>query len=240
MTLDLSPKTLREVEFREQLRGYHKDDVDDFMERVAAGLETLLDRLREANDRANRLESRATDQIDDGDTLKRTLILAQRTADLAIHEAEEEAAQTRAAAAEEAHALVSHAQSQANEMLAGAEAQLRADIARLEEARSQLNAELDGLGNWMDVERDRLRSALAAALAHIEDAIPVVGAPPAAAEIEVPAAELRWEPSDPTMSMDASFAPESSGHDQPGEENRQPGEENRQPGEEDRPSTTSG
>jgi len=226
MTLDLSPKTLREVEFREQLRGYHKDDVDDFMERVAAGLETLLDRLREANDRANRLESRATDQIDDGDTLKRTLILAQRTADLAIHEAEEEAARTRAAAEEEAHALVSHAQSQANEMLAGAEAQLRADIARLEEARSQLTTELDGLGNWMDVERDRLRSALAAALAHIEDAIPVVGTPPAGREIEVPQAELRWEPSDPTMSMDASFAPESSGHDQPGEG--------------DRPSTTSG
>lgn len=226
MTLDLSPKTLREVEFREQLRGYHKDDVDDFMERVAAGLETLLDRLREANDRATRLESRAADRIDDDDTLKRTLILAQRTADLAIQEAEEEAARTRAAAEQEAQALLGEAQARANEMLVQAEAQLRADIDRLEEARSQLNAELAGLSNWMDAERDRLRSSLAAALAHIEDAIPVVGVPPSGPAVEVPPAELRWEPSEPTMSMDAPFAPEHASHEPLPEE--------------DGPSTTSG
>jgi DivIVA domain-containing protein len=201
MTLDLSPKTLREVEFREQLRGYHKDDVDDFLERVAAGLETLLDRLREANDRAVRLESRAVDRIDDDDTLKRTLILAQRTADLAIQEAQESAARTLAGAEDEAKGLLARAEARANEMLQQAETQLREDIDRLQAAREQLLAEVSQLGDWMDTERERLRSSLSAALAHIEDAIPVVATPPDPSPVEVPPAELRWNDAEPTASM---------------------------------------
>ena len=50
--MDVSPKTLREVEFREKMRGYHPEDVDQFLERVAAGIEVLQDRLRQAVERA--------------------------------------------------------------------------------------------------------------------------------------------------------------------------------------------
>jgi len=46
--MDLTPQTLREVEFREKLRGYHPDDVDDFLEDVAVSLEGLLARLNAA------------------------------------------------------------------------------------------------------------------------------------------------------------------------------------------------
>ncbi|HUR49512.1 MAG TPA: DivIVA domain-containing protein [Acidimicrobiales bacterium] len=191
-SLDLSPKTLREVEFREKLRGYHPDDVDDFLERVAAGLETLLDRLREANDRANRLEARATDRVDDDDSLKRTLVLAQRTADLAVQEAQESAAQTLAAAEEEARALLARAESHANELLRMGEEQLREDLKRLEAARNQMLVDLDELSAWMDGERNRLRVSLSDALAHIEDAIPVVGAAPQQAPADIPAEGLQW------------------------------------------------
>jgi DivIVA domain-containing protein len=52
--MEIASRTLREVEFRQQLRGYHQDDVDEFLERVAAGIEVLQDRLREANERATR------------------------------------------------------------------------------------------------------------------------------------------------------------------------------------------
>lgn len=190
--LDLSPKTLREVEFREKLRGYHPDDVDDFLERVAAGLETLLDRLREANDRANRLEARATDRIDDDDSLKRTLVLAQRTADLAVQEAQEAAAQTLAAAEEEARALLARAEAHANELLRLGEEQLREDVGRLEAARNQMLVDLDALSVWMDEERNRLRLALSDALAHIEDAMPVVGTAPQRPPVDIPPEGLQW------------------------------------------------
>lgn len=203
---DLSPKTLREVEFREKLRGYHPDDVDDFLERVASGLETLLSRLREANDRANRLEARATDRVDDDDSLKRTLVLAQRTADLAIQEAQESAAHTLAAAEEEARALLARAESHANDLLRLGEEQLREDVGRLEGARDQMLAEIDGLRVWMDEERARLRVALSDALAHIEDAIPVVGPPPQAPRPEVPPQGLQWDEPAPATALDSFSA----------------------------------
>lgn len=204
--LDLSPKTLREVEFREKLRGYHPDDVDDFLERVAAGLETLLDRLREANDRANRLEARATDRIDDDDSLKRTLVLAQRTADLAVQEAQEAAAQTLAAAEEEARGLLTRAESHANDLLRMGEEQLREDIRRLEAARDQMLVDLDALSGWLDGERNRLRLALTDALAHIEDAIPVVGPATQRASVDIPPEGLQWDEPSPgaVIDMDGS------------------------------------
>ena len=204
--LDLSPKTLREVEFREKLRGYHPDDVDDFLERVASGLETLLDRLREANDRANRLEARATDRIDDDDSLKRTLVLAQRTADLAIQEAQESAAQTLAAAEEEARALLTRAEAHANELLRMGEEQLREDVRRLEAARDQMLVDLDALSGWMDEERNRLRLALSDALAHIEDAIPMVAAAPPGAPVDIPPEGLQWDEPTPGDQVETAAA----------------------------------
>ena len=215
--LDLSPKTLREVEFREKLRGYHPDDVDDFLERVAAGLETLLDRLREANDRANRLEARATDRIDDDDSLKRTLILAQRTADLAVQEAQEAAATTLAAAEDEARALLTRAESHANDLLRMGEEQLREDLKRLEAARDQMVADLDALTVWMDEERNRLRVALSDALAHIEDAIPVVGAAPQPTPVDIPPEGLQWDEPTPVTSTEAGGPDSQRGYITPDE-----------------------
>ena len=50
--MDLTPETLRSATFRDKLRGYHPDDVDEFLESVARGLEVLLARLRDASERA--------------------------------------------------------------------------------------------------------------------------------------------------------------------------------------------
>jgi DivIVA domain-containing protein len=51
--MELSPQTLHAVEFREARRnGYNTRDVDDFIERVAAGVGHLNERLREAAARA--------------------------------------------------------------------------------------------------------------------------------------------------------------------------------------------
>ena len=46
--VDLTPSTLRQVEFREKLRGYHPADVDAFLEGVAVAVGDLLARLQAA------------------------------------------------------------------------------------------------------------------------------------------------------------------------------------------------
>src|SRR3981081_2963661 len=104
-TMDVSPKALREVEFREKMRGYHPEDVDQFLERVAAGMEVLQDRLRQALERAQRAEQAASEVGGNDEALRRTLVLAQRTADLAVQEAREQAARILAGAEQQAQGV---------------------------------------------------------------------------------------------------------------------------------------
>src|SRR5687767_10482468 len=115
--MDVTPKLLEDVEFREKFRGYDPEEVDDFLERVAVAFGQLQDKTRDlseqiesANARAARAEARARDSSDTDDTLRRTLVLAQRTADAAIKEAEENAA-----------AIIAAAEAQARQHYAAAE-----------------------------------------------------------------------------------------------------------------------
>ena len=80
LKMDVSPKTLREVEFRERWRGYDPDDVDDFLEKAAVALEELHAHLREYTERSMVAEQRLTESADTEGALRHTLVLAQRTA----------------------------------------------------------------------------------------------------------------------------------------------------------------
>jgi DivIVA domain-containing protein len=60
--MDLTPQSLHSVEFREARRGgYNTRDVDDFLERVAAGVGHLNERARDAHGRADAAEARIAD-----------------------------------------------------------------------------------------------------------------------------------------------------------------------------------
>src|ERR1700736_6157363 len=89
--------SLRTVEFRETLKGYHRDDVDEYLEKAAVEAEGLQEqlrqsgeRLRQAAERIAQLESEreqrpeAAEEADPAppdDTLQRTLLLAQKFVD---------------------------------------------------------------------------------------------------------------------------------------------------------------
>jgi DivIVA domain-containing protein len=64
--------SLRTVEFRTTLRGYHMDDVDEYLERVAVEAETLQEQVRLASDRVKQANERAT-------SLEQQLEQARRT-----------------------------------------------------------------------------------------------------------------------------------------------------------------
>src|SRR5215217_1609177 len=145
--MDISPQLLREVEFREKWRGYSADEVDGFLERVAAGIEQLEARIQEADERAIRAERRVLETSDDD--VRRALVLAQRTADAALAEA-------RAAAEEQARAVRVDAEERAaSELreLAARRAELEADVSALasyvREHRARLADELRGQLEWL-------------------------------------------------------------------------------------------
>ncbi len=144
--MDVTPQLLREVEFRERLRGYHPDDVDDFLERVAIAVEGLLARLAAAEGGAPAAPEVAEPAAPEGaaadDELRRTLVLAQRTADAVVAEAREEAAR----------------------ILADAES----TAARLRTEHAELQARVAQLHDWLDEAREAARSSLREVLERLE------------------------------------------------------------------------
>ena len=183
--MDVSPRTLREVEFREKIRGYHPEDVDEFLERVAAGLEILQERLRQATERAVRAEQRAAETTEGDDAMRRTLVLAQRTADAAVQEARAQAARLLSDAEAQAQAVRAEAADHARRTIDDATREAWAQVGRLETARDQLRGEIAGLERYLQEERVRLRTLLHEAVRQIDESIPSLSPAPEAAPLDL-------------------------------------------------------
>ena len=87
--MTISGESIRKIEFREGWRGYNQVDVDVFLEEVAADVDELHATLGEAKARAERAETRVTAPgvtPETDETVRRTLTLAQRAADLVVSE----------------------------------------------------------------------------------------------------------------------------------------------------------
>ena len=160
--MKLTPHELRTVEFRERWRGYDPDEVDDFLERLAAGLEQLNERGALNGDAA----------------VQRTLVLAQRTAEAAVAEADERA-----------RAIIDAALEESRRIAADRERPIRDDIASLEAVRDALQAEIDGLERRLEEERDRVRAVVAGLAAALDQ--PFVAGPAAGPEDTAPPDEGR-------------------------------------------------
>ena len=167
--MDISAKVLREVEFRDRLRGYDTDEVDDFLERAALGFEELLAQVAAATERAERAERQAAElPTSDEDSIKRTLVLAQRTADMAVKEARAEAEATVAQAQASAAAMLSDAKESSARALAAAESERQVRIAELDSLRDRLEDEIATLVGLIETEQHRLHDALRTLSSHVD------------------------------------------------------------------------
>lgn len=166
--MEISGRILREVEFRDRLRGYDTDEVDEFLEKIALGVDELTAQLHDAKERVERAEHQAEQQVPlDDDSIRRTLVLAQRTADLAVKEAEAEAARLVEEAQSRADALVTEAKELAAKTRSEAEEDLRGRVERLRGEQSRLEHELSSLVGLVEQERSRLVESLGGLLSHI-------------------------------------------------------------------------
>ena len=183
--MDVTPQVINEVEFHQKMRGYDPDEVDDFLERVAVAFEQLQERIRSTEQRASAAEKRAAeavrgpaapsapavDEAEETETIRRTLVLAQRTADAAIKEAQDEARRILDGVQEQSQRLQSEAQEQARKLVVDAEAEARKsadetrqrlikEIISLEETRDSMRADHGILERHLDEQRLRLRSSI--------------------------------------------------------------------------------
>jgi cell division initiation protein len=167
--------SLRTVEFRETLKGYHRDDVDEYLEKAAVEAEGLQEqlrqsgeRLRQAAERISQLEAALEQQpapqpsepaLAD-DTLQRTLLLAQKFVDETKADSEAQASKLVAEAESKARMMTQQAQAQASQIATESEQRLREEIDRLEDSRTRLTHEVDAMSRHLEGERNRLRTAL--------------------------------------------------------------------------------
>jgi len=188
-TMDASQSaldSLRTVEFRETLKGYHRDDVDEYLEKAAVEAEGLQEQLRQSGERLRQAAERiavletalehkpepepvvAQPAVPD-DTLQRTLVLAQKFVDETKAESEAEAARVIAEANAKARLVTEQAQTQATRLAAESEQKLREEIGRLEGSRARLAHDVETMTRHIEGERGRLREALTEILRWVDE-----------------------------------------------------------------------
>jgi cell division septum initiation protein DivIVA len=195
---EITPQELRTIEIRESFRGYHREQVDSLCERAAETIEqvqrqrsVLQERLGGRRDP----ETGAVRVIDpaastgihplsniarDADLIRRTLILAQKTADEVVAEADARADALVAGAEIKAHALVHAAEDEACRLEDGERRRIAAEVLELSATRETLLADIDTLQGFAMEYRDRIRHAVEAELERLgESAVFEVEAPSA-------------------------------------------------------------
>ena len=167
MALRVSPERVRDVRFAEQWRGYRTDEVDEFVDQVADAFDQLEARLEDAAQRTALAERRLEERRPDED-LGRTLVLAQRTADAALAEAQTEAARLVNEAQERARSILSDLEERKARLEAEIEARIQAELVEVSERRAALEADVEHLSSYVEHHRSRLVEELRTHLGWLE------------------------------------------------------------------------
>ncbi|HEV8065755.1 MAG TPA: DivIVA domain-containing protein [Acidimicrobiales bacterium] len=172
--MEIDARVLKEVEFSTSLRGYNTDEVDEFLEQVTVAVERLQAEAKAAAEKASQAERAPREDVpatDLDESIRKTLILAQRTADMAIKEAQDEAQQMLESAKAEAQTLVEDARDSASRITSEAERRLREEVDRLTASRNELQRGVENLVHVLGDERSRLVESLGTALRYVENSL---------------------------------------------------------------------
>lgn len=171
--MDLNPDDIVGYRFKQSLRGYAIDEVDDLLDRLADQVERMAAELAALRGQVQEAEARAAATRETEATLQRTLVVAQQAAERNLADASAQAEATLAQAQAEAERLRREADEEVSAIRAEADAaasrtleqaqslaqrEVEAARARVEQAASRHNEVLVGVAH----HRDALRGHLAA------------------------------------------------------------------------------
>ena len=164
MSMEITPRELRDVEIRAEMRGYNRDDVNDLLERAAATIDAANDRLQQLNDRVSSMQNEQGRTRETEDILHRTLLLAQRAADEAVAEATAKSRQMLDEAEMQSRRLVAEAEAEARRKGETERRRLEEEIVELAGRRDALLADVEALTRFEAEYRERMVRALEADL----------------------------------------------------------------------------
>ncbi|HEX5672466.1 MAG TPA: DivIVA domain-containing protein [Acidimicrobiia bacterium] len=166
--MTLSVGDVENKQFTPAMRGYHVDQVDDFLDDVVATLRAHEQRLRDAQDRIRTLEEDLSSRGSDETTISRAFLAAQRSADALIAEAEEAARRIRRDAETEAAVLTGQRDEQRRKLVD--------EIEVMKGAVSNLRSRLGELAGTIGADVASMEAVLAEAETEVRQ--PLVAVPP--------------------------------------------------------------
>jgi cell division initiation protein len=185
--MDITPRELRDVEIRESFRGYNRDDVNELLERAAATLDSVNERMQQMNERLTTVQSETGHTRETEDILHRTLLLAQRAADEAVGEATAKARQMLDDAEIQSRRLVADAEADARRRGETERRRLEEEVLDLAGRRDALLADVEALTRFEADYRDRMVRALEADLSALRSRPPASPGPrPETSDVDLP------------------------------------------------------
>jgi DivIVA domain-containing protein len=172
--MEMSPKAIAAVTFPVVRKGYDPEQVRSFLSQLSRGVEELQNRALQAEAKARLAATPAPSEDSPSvDSITKTLLLAQRTADTTLAEARDEAEGIRKEAADRAESILAEAKAQGNQIITAAEqealrtgeitrARVAAEVDALEARRTALSDDVDTLSGHITSQRERVAGAVAA------------------------------------------------------------------------------
>jgi DivIVA domain-containing protein len=192
--MEMSPQRVRSAEFKTVRKGADPDEVKVFLNDVADELERAQNQSTAMEARARAAVARLQEltesgaapapapidaSVDEAETISRTLLLAQRTADTAVAEARGEAARIVRAANDEAATTLDSTREMAAQLLDEARAEARrtgdaermaiaSEVEALKARRDFLESDVEQLELFLTEQRARLRESATSILDVVE------------------------------------------------------------------------
>ncbi len=135
--MDLSPNDIRNYEFAHQMRGYDREEVDNFLEQIATAFEALKQENLKTSMEIDSLKTQLAGLRQFEDAIKSAAIDARRNADMTIANAQKEAELLLSRAKTEAEKILGSRAHKVNE--------IQAQIARLQLTRRSYLTQLRSL-----------------------------------------------------------------------------------------------
>ncbi|MGH2776594.1 MAG: DivIVA domain-containing protein [Actinomycetota bacterium] len=137
--MELVPREIHDKQFHDEWRGYNREEVDDFLDRVADSLDQSQRSNQSLTERVRQLESQLAQAREGEQMLKKTLVTAQHHAEEAVAAARSKADKMVAEAGERGRALLDEARSKASSI----ESEARRRAQETERVSEQRQRELE-------------------------------------------------------------------------------------------------
>ena len=204
--MEITPRELRDIEIKESLRGYNRDDVNDLLERAAAALEAANERIRQLSERLSSAQTEAGRTRETEDILHKTLLLAQRAADEAVADATAKSRQMVDDAEIQSRRVIAEAEAEARRKGDSERRRLETEVVDLAARRDTLIADVDSLQRFESDYRERMTRSLEDDLTALRTRVTSApGSRPEPAEVEMPVMPESYAGREP----ESAAAPES-------------------------------